>query len=330
MLNSAIKTSVEDALIRFAWEEWSQMGVLATGGPARCWAQDPEALLLFTFEVGRSDPRLFDEVLDWLVTNEQLVSLRRLRSLAVDPEDEALSDAVIAWLGRQRPKARFASSPRPPASRALEPLFHDDRFPVAHVDETFAEHGWLRPTLPARWHSRPPDLEAPINLSFRLRHLLGLAARAEVVRLLFTMRESGTTASKLARSAGYTKRNVHEALSSLEQAGVIGASRAGNELRYRIDHQRWSAFLDLREPIEHVDWPPLLLSMRRIVRWFRSTAEADLSDYLVSSSARDLLERIRPDLEEARVDVPHRQRAATAVDDLRAVISRLSERLDFA
>jgi hypothetical protein len=29
-------------------------------------AADPEALLLFTFEVGRNDPRLFDEVLDWL------------------------------------------------------------------------------------------------------------------------------------------------------------------------------------------------------------------------------------------------------------------------
>jgi hypothetical protein len=189
MLNSAIRTSFEDTLIRFAWEEWSQMGVLATGGPPRRWAQDPEALLLFTFEVGRSDARLFDEVLDWLVTNERLIGVRRLRSLAVDPEDKALSDAVIAWLGRQRPKARFASIPRPPASQAAEPLFLDDRFPIAHVDEAFAEHGWLRPTLPARWHSGSPDLEALINLSFRLRHLLGLAARAEVVRLLFTMRD---------------------------------------------------------------------------------------------------------------------------------------------
>jgi hypothetical protein len=86
----------------------------------------------------------------------------------------------------------------------------------------------------------------------------------------------------------------------------------------------------VREPIEHVDWPPLLLSMRRVARWFRSTADADLSDYLVSSSARDLIERMRPDLEEAGVAVPPRQRAATAVDDLLAVISRLFERLDFA
>jgi DNA-binding transcriptional ArsR family regulator len=328
VLSSAVRTSVEDALIRFAWEEWSQMGVLAAGGPPRRWAQDPEALLLYTLEVGRSDPRLFDAVLDWLVTNEELVSLRRLRSLAVDPEDRALSDAVIAWLGRQRPKARFASAARRSSDQAVERLFLDDSFPLARVDEAFAEHGWLRPTLSGPWKSGPPDLEAPINLSFRLRHLLGLVARAEVVRLLLTMRDSGTTSSKLARSAGYTKRNVHEALSSLEQAGVIGAFRAGNELRYRIDHERWGAFLDVREPIEHVDWPPLLLSARRLVRWLRGTGDADLSDYLVASSARDLLERVRPDLEEAGVPVPRGQRAAVAVDGLLAVINRILELLD--
>jgi hypothetical protein len=273
---------------------------------------------------------LFDEVLDWLVTNEQLVSLRRLRSLAVDAEDKALSDAVIAWLGRQRPKARFATAGRTPSGLAIEPLFFDDRFPVAHHDETFAEQGWLRPAFSSTRKSGPPNLDAPINFSFRLRHLLGLAARAEVVRLLFTMQDSGTTAAQLARSAGYTKRNVHEALSSLEQAGVIGAFRFGNELRYRIDHQRWGAFLDVQEPIEYIDWPPLLLSLRRVVRWFRSTVDSEMSDYLVSSSARDLLERIRPDLEEAGIEVPHRQGAATAVDDLRAAIKRVSELLDLA
>jgi hypothetical protein len=46
------------------------------------WSQDIEALLLLTFEVARADPRLFDEVLDWLVTNEHLISVRRLRTLA--------------------------------------------------------------------------------------------------------------------------------------------------------------------------------------------------------------------------------------------------------
>ncbi len=42
---------------------------------------DPEALLLFTIEVARLDPRPFDETLDWLATNGTLLSLTRLRHL---------------------------------------------------------------------------------------------------------------------------------------------------------------------------------------------------------------------------------------------------------
>ena len=49
------------------------MGVLATAERRYRWAADPEALLLLTFEVGREEPRLFAEVLDWLVKNERLI-----------------------------------------------------------------------------------------------------------------------------------------------------------------------------------------------------------------------------------------------------------------
>jgi hypothetical protein len=156
--------------------------VLASAGPPRPWAQDPEALLLFTFEVARSDPRLFDEVLDWLLINEKLVSLRRLRSLAVDSEDKALNEAVIAWLGRELPKGRFGSTARPRSSPTLEPLFFHERFPIVHRDDTFAEYGWLRPAFAGTRKARPPDVDAPINLSFRLRHLLGVGAHNRVAR----------------------------------------------------------------------------------------------------------------------------------------------------
>jgi hypothetical protein len=327
---SYLSTQLEDALDRFAWEEWGQMGVFATTGPQRQWAQDPEALLLLTFEVARGDARLFDEVLDWLLTNEQLVNLRRLRSLAVDPEDRALTEAVIAWLGRQRPKARFAQPTPinpPPAAR---PLFFQDGFPVAHPDPAFVEHGWLRPAFTGTRKSMPPTIDAPINLSFRLRLLFGLTARAELARLLFTMEDPGLTSATLARAAGFTKRNVHEALSAFELAGVVSSFGAGYELRYRTDHERWAEFLGVRESIEHVDWIPILLSLRRTLRWSREASRAEPSDYLLSSSARDLLERIRPDLQAAAVDVPAGRSAATALDDLSAVTKQIFDLLDTA
>lgn len=327
---SELREQIEGRLDRFAWEEWSQMGVLATPGPSRQWTQDPEALLLFTFEVARANPRLFDEILDWLITNEQLVNLRRLRTLAVDPEDKALSEAVIAWLGHYRPKSRFTQTARPQPRAEAELLFFQERFPVRHPDETFAQHGWLRPAFAGTRKSTPPTIDAPINLSFRLRSLFGLTARAELARLLFTMNEPALTSATLARAAGYTKRNTHEALAAFETAGVVSAFGTGYEFRYRIDHQRWGSFLEVPESIGYVHWIPIFLSLRRTVRWLREASRSQQSDYLLSSSARDLIERIRPDLEVAGIDVSARRTSTTAVADLVAVVSQVAELLDMA
>src|SRR5450755_2949369 len=106
---SALRQRLRSSLLEFAWDEWAQMGVLAAAPRPRRWAQDPEALLLLTLEVARDDPRLFDEVLDWLVRNEPLISARRLRSLCEGPEDRRLSGAAMEWAMRQR---RPSSPPR--------------------------------------------------------------------------------------------------------------------------------------------------------------------------------------------------------------------------
>ena len=55
---SATREHLEQELLAFAWKEWSQLGILAAPESQSGWAQDIEALLLFTFEVARADPRL--------------------------------------------------------------------------------------------------------------------------------------------------------------------------------------------------------------------------------------------------------------------------------
>ncbi len=66
------------------------------------WAQDPEALIVFTLEVTRDEPRLFDELLDWMLHNEPRLSVRRLRAMCLDESDRRLTDAAIRWLARHR------------------------------------------------------------------------------------------------------------------------------------------------------------------------------------------------------------------------------------
>jgi uncharacterized protein YegP (UPF0339 family) len=302
---SALRSQLSSALLDFAWDEWAQMGVLAATGRDRRWTQDPEALLLLTFEIARDDPRLFDEVLDWLVRNEPLISVRRLRTLCDGPQDERLSAAVLEWVKRQRRPHAPVRELEPTAEEA-EALFRGAHLPAPHTDPTFGAFGFMRPAAQVSGKSREPDYAAPINFAFRLRQLLGVGARAEAVRYLLTAATEPVTVADIAGSAGYSKRNVQEALNSLDAAGVAKVVSGGGEQRFALDRSRWAHLLDL-EPHElpvYRDWPRLLGALRRIVRWLMRPELHAASEYLRASQAADLLDVIRPELSKAGLVMP--------------------------
>src|ERR1700760_1988169 len=106
---SQLRDDFQKGLVDFLWDEWGQMGVSAHTSRRDTWATDPEALLLLTFEVGRGEPRLFEEGLDWMLVNERLLSVKRLRNLVDDDEDRRLVEAVLGWLGQNRRRARLGA-----------------------------------------------------------------------------------------------------------------------------------------------------------------------------------------------------------------------------
>lgn len=295
---SALRRQLSDQLVAFAWDEWAQMGLLATSHKPSRWAQDPEALIVFTLEIARADARLFDELLDWILTNEPLLSVRRLRAMCVDETDHALVTAALAWLTRQRPRARLGNSTNMPAPTNPQPLFGSD-IHMDEPDEDFSAAGWLRPPLIPSHKSQHPSVNAPINLAFRLRQILGVGIRAEVVRVLLTTEAPWVNAQALARSTGYAKRNVHDALAGLSAAGVVSVFTVAAEQRYTAQHPAWAALLGSKphQLPAHRDWPQLLSVLRRILRWLDQPELATMSDYLRASRARDLLETIKSDLD---------------------------------
>ena len=100
MLISELRERARQGFLEFAWRQWAQVGLSANVTGVDDWAIDPEALILFTIVVARHDPRLFDEMLDWLATNRRLLSMQRLRNLSGRfPVDVRLVGAVIAWAG---------------------------------------------------------------------------------------------------------------------------------------------------------------------------------------------------------------------------------------
>jgi hypothetical protein len=319
---STLSERLDAGLREFAWDEWGQMGVLALPHRRSRWAQDPEALIICTLEVGRDDPRLFDELLGWLLVNEALLSVRRLRAVCRGTEDERLLAGALGWLAQHRPRARLA--PRGAAREgAPVPLFHGLSTPVRAPDPAFVAVGLLRPTVAPSDATRP-DLRAPINLALRLRELLGVGVRAEVVRFLLTVDAPSVNAQAVARSAGFAKRNVHEALVSLHAAGVVSQWAVGNEQRYGIDRPVWARLLEIgvaQLPQERA-WPQLLAGLRTIRRWLHGADLAGLSDYLRASRARDLLEQVRPDFGQAGVPVGDRP-GLGAWDDLEALVEHL-------
>lgn len=319
---STLRRDVSRRLAAFAWDEWSQMGVLADARRVSPWAADPEALLLFTLEVGRTDPRLFDEVLDWLAVNAGLVSLQRLRNHCASRTDEDLAEAALAWAGAHSDGVRIQSRPARP--RESEQLFYGGRAPTA-PDEVFLEYGFRKPRAQRSRKSQLPNLTRPINFAFRLRKGFGVGSRAEVMRFLLTASALSPVASRplfttaaIADAAAFAKRNVHDALNALAAAGWIEMVSRGNERLYRVERERWHDVLWVADqPFPgYRDWTHAFQAIAELHRWLYQRDLESLTAYIRASEARRLMSQIEPSLTYAGIPLSYRDAEGAAYWDV--------------
>lgn len=311
---SEIRERTSEALLDFAWRQWAQAGVSANITGSDSWAMDPEALTVFTTGLARRDPRLFDEMLDWLALNHRLLSMQRLRNLAGRfPIDTRLVGAVIAWIREPVPSQVLKGQPKAASSAEKVPVFSPDVLGfIAKADPTFEEYGFIRPPAARSGKSREPDTMLPANLAFRLRHLFGPGSRSEVMRMLLTYRDGPLDASRIADESAFAKRNASDALTALAASGAITANWWGNERQFTANHDRWAAFLALGDPADmpsFVSWVHLLPAALEIVDWLDEEVSSSDSEYLVASRARDLMNRLARDLRMAGIEPPQRRPA---------------------
>lgn len=309
---SEIRDDVNQGLLSFAWRQWAQVGVSATVEGADQWAVDPEALILFTIGLARRDPRLFDEMLDWMAFNHELLSTQRLRNLASRfPLPPGLVAAVTAWTRQTAPGNPAAGDQAAPL-QDREPVFSPGILAfVSKQDPVFAQYGFIRPPAARTGKSHEPNPALPVNLSFRLRHLFGPGGRSEAVRVLLTWPHGPLDAARIADEAGFAKRNISDVLTSLTASGVIRAAWAGNERHFTAYRERWALLLDLAGPgmPSFISWVHLLPAALQIILWLDEKADTEESDYLIASQARSLINRLTRDLEAAGIDIQHRRLA---------------------
>ena len=105
MSRSGFKQFYLNQILDFLWRQWSALGVAGGGRSEDMWLIDPEPTLIFSIAMARYEPRLFDEILDWLVINGRWIDGQRIRTLAKSENEETkrLLSAVSSYVSHESP-----------------------------------------------------------------------------------------------------------------------------------------------------------------------------------------------------------------------------------
>src|SRR3990172_10046852 len=226
-----------DRLLDLLWRQWSALGVPGRTTIEERRVVDPESLLLISLTVGRYDARLFDEILDWLVVNGAFLNVQRLRNLMkrFGFESQAQLSSVSELLMKKSNdplKWKRLATPRSP--RNPEPLFFlKSGKPIPTPDEKapeFSPYGLMRGPITLRGHAQPFPAKGMPSLLLRLRALLGVNARCELLCLLGTVPEIHP--SEIARQTGYFPRTAQNALAEMARSGVVQVRSSNREKLY--------------------------------------------------------------------------------------------------
>ena len=280
-----------EALLDWLWRSWISLGVTGQGSRARADAViDPEALLLASTLWARYDPRLFDEMLDWLCLYSSLINLQRLRNLhQTGLGDAAVLSAMAAVIQQHSTQTKWKAIAQPAsAPQTLTPLFltPDGPAPVwGKAEPLFASHGFHRGKLELRQMSQSPAPNLAPNFWLKLRSLFGTSTRAEILLQLLTT--GPATAGDIARRSGFTARSILVTLREMAlsghlyepprpirnrpQRGQPAPSRTrGPSLAYSLRPEEWHFLRTWSEPVEFPRLRPpgtLLLLCQQVMTW---------------------------------------------------------------
>lgn len=269
-----LNQEIDGLALDLAWSLWSELGVDGARRRHDWQAIDLEPLIIFTSYIGNTDSRLRANSIDWCIANARFASAFRLRNLA-----QQASPTMSAAFGRYA--ATVKAHARVPWPGSGEPL--------------------------ALWtseHIGTPDLRRPSLIQLRLRALVGVSARAEILKLMLANPDRGHAASALAEAAGYGKGSVAQALDLLTMAGIVSVQPTANRLIYRLARPAELASALQWLPAVFPDWWPIFKVTEAIAEFAHSRS---VTPGTRAAHAQRVLEHIEPDLRRLGISdqVPH-------------------------
>jgi hypothetical protein len=296
------KDAFLESQLDLLWRQWTTLGV-AGHGEREIRVIDPDALLLATCVFGRYEPRLFDEMLDWLEVNGWCINVQRVRSLLKRYPFgcERLIACIGAMLSKGAETAKWrrlslCAEPVKPGTD-LEPLFYqlDGRPQPAfgQPEPRFARYGWHRGNLELRGMSQPPNPELAANLLFCLRALFGVNARADILAYLLTHPDGHPP--EMASQTGYFPKTIQMSLGEMACSGKIHPVPKGREKHYRVDAAEWT----LLRPQDGagpgwVAWPQFFAAMTGIRRLVQNPQLAKASPALQAAEWQKVMGQVQP------------------------------------
>lgn len=295
-----------DRLLDLLWRQWSALGVPGrTTTDDEHWVIDPESLLLLSLTICRYDARLFDEILDWLVVNGAFMNVQRLKNLRkrfdfqCESQLGSISELLVVKSNDPLKWRRLSADP---SQRSPEPLFFlKNGKPIPVPDEKspeFSAHGLLRGPIKLRQHAQPFPTKGAPSLLLRLRALLGVNARCELLCLLAAAKEIHP--SDVARQTGYSPRTVQNTLAEMARSGIVHV-RSSNRIKwYRLQ----SGVLDnllksTGSPTPWIHWAPLFRALEILWIGVIDPKRKDLDPLTLASELRRLSKEMRPLLGDA-------------------------------
>lgn len=294
------RPQLRERLLNLLWQQWAALGVAGAAKPDAEWCVDPEALVLATTTQGRAEPRLFNEMLDWLWVHGESVNIQRLKNIqkAVGLGDRRVLRAIAASLSQRSTLSKWKllatiseSVPKP-----AESLFvSKDGVPqpsFGQSDPIFLKHGFRRGPIKRRDLSQSPNPLLPATLLWKLRALFGVQARAEILLWLLT-HESGHAAD-IARGTFYFPRTVDKTLKELAASGMVKSARAGREKRCWLKPGEWSFLKTWSQPEgfpRWIDWARFFTVQER---FGLVLSNRDFSPILQASELRRVFDELQP------------------------------------